>query len=147
MFDQGVRSPGILVGDIAGNDEYLSILFQSAARCDPGAAVFVGFQHENADRNAADDATANGKVLRCGKCVHGKFRDQGAAQGQHLLREPGVFLGINNVHSSAGNRHRFPSGVDGAAMGGGVYAASQAAKNDQPADGEVARQALAIPSP
>jgi hypothetical protein len=53
----------------------------------------------------------------------------------------------NNVHSSAENRHRFPSGVDGGAMGGSVYAASQAAKNDQPADGEVARQALAIPSP
>jgi hypothetical protein len=39
----------------------------------------------------------------------------------------------------------FPLAFDGAAMGGSVYAASQAAKNDQPADGEVARQALGHP--
>jgi len=93
LFDQGVRSPGIFAGDIAGYGEHLSILFQRAARCDPGAALFGDFHHENDDRNATDDAIANGKALRCGKCVHGEFKDQGAAQGQHLLCEPGVFLG------------------------------------------------------
>ena len=78
--------------------------------------------------------------MRSGKGVHGKFGDQRASRRQHLLRDPGVFLGINNVHTGAEDGHRLSLGVDGAAMRGRVHAASQAAEDDQAAGGQIACQ-------
>ena len=56
-----------------------------------------------------------------------------------------IFLGINNVHASAENGHRLPFRIDGAAVGCGVDAASQAAENDQSTVGQIAGQALCHP--
>ncbi len=75
---------------------------------------------------------AKGEVLRRGERVQGKFGDQGAAQGQHLLRDPAVFLGINNVHAGAENRDRLPLGVNGAAMRGSVNARAKPLKIARP---------------
>jgi hypothetical protein len=46
LLDQSVRTPGVLVSDVARDGKYVSILHQSAAGRDAGSAVFGGFDHQ-----------------------------------------------------------------------------------------------------
>ena len=72
----------------------------------------------------------------------GNSRDQRAAEGENLFREPRIFFRIDHVDSGAKDRERLAFGRDRAAMAGGVDAARHTANNDESLRGEIAGQPL-----
>ena len=55
LFNQGVRTPGLAVGYIAGNGEHFPVLLQGAAGGNAGAAIFARLDDQNTQGQAADN--------------------------------------------------------------------------------------------
>jgi hypothetical protein len=83
----------------------------------------------------------------CGKRAHGKFRHQGAPEGENLVGEPAVFAGIVNVDAGAEDGGCLCLGGQGAAVRGRVYAAGHATNNDDPTGRKVASKPLGHAQP
>jgi hypothetical protein len=79
----------------------------------PGTARF---HNQPADGKSADDAVANGKILRRRKRIQRKFRNKRSTEGQHIFHEMGVFFRVNAVNSSAKHSDSFAFRRDRATM-------------------------------
>ena len=117
LLYQGVGAPGLLVGYVPGHGKNVATLLQGASRRDPGSAIFPGFNHQHANRHAADKPVADGKILRRRKGAQRKLRRDCATRGENLLGELLVFLGINLVDAGAPNGDGAAVRVQGSAMG------------------------------
>ena len=104
LFDQRVRSPGILVGHVARHCEYVAILFQRTAHGDSRSGIFRSFHNQPTRGHGAQNSVANRKILRRRKGANRKFGNQRPAQRENLLREPRIFLGINCDDARLENR-------------------------------------------
>ena len=142
LLDEGVGGPGEFVGDVAGDGEDFPALLQGAAAGDAGAAELSGFDHQDAARQAADDAVAQGEIVRIGAGGERKFADQRAAQFEDLLAELAIFAGIDDIDAGAEDGDGASAGLHGSLVGDGVDAAGHAADDDQAAVGEVLREPL-----
>ncbi len=68
LFDQGIWSPRIFVGDIPRHGINVAPLLQGASGTDAHVTIFRGLDHSVAnDTPPATDAIANGKIMRRGK--------------------------------------------------------------------------------
>src|SRR5947207_13468518 len=82
LFDEGVRTPGIFVGDVSRHRENVAAPLESATCGDACATIFDGFDNEDSEGDSADDPIADGKILWRGESAHGKLGNQRAAGGE-----------------------------------------------------------------
>src|SRR5205823_10507416 len=85
LLNKSVGSPGVLVGDISGHREDLPILLQGTTRCNSGTAIFSRLDHQDAQRNPADNSVPNWKVLRRGKSAQREFGYERPSQAENLV--------------------------------------------------------------
>jgi hypothetical protein len=74
---------------------------------DSRAAVFRGFDHENATGNPSDDAIANREILRRGKSARRELGDERSTDLENLIRESRVLFSMNYINTNAEYRHGF----------------------------------------
>jgi hypothetical protein len=84
-----------------GTAKNLAILLQGAARRDACSAVLGASTTSTPTEIPLMMRLRMGKFRGAAKVFRGEFRDQGAAQGEHLFGQAGVFLGIDGIHSCA----------------------------------------------
>jgi len=121
-LDEGVRFPGFLVGDVAGNRECVAIVLERHAGGNARAGVFGGYDHRHTDRRGAKNAVADGEVLGAAKVP--SENSEIRAPPRNLFRETRVFFAIDYVNPGAKHRDRLAFGSDCAAMARAVDAAA-----------------------
>ena len=87
LFDEGVRPPRILVGDVPRHGVDVTSLFQRATSRDASAAVFSGFNNEDRERHPTDDPIADWKILGRRKTTERKFGDERTAKAENLISQ------------------------------------------------------------
>ncbi len=141
LLDEGVGRPGEFVGDVAGDGEDFPALLEGAAGGDAGAAELAGLDHQDSARQAADDAVAQGEIVRIGAGGERKFADQRAAEFEDLLGELAIFARVDDIDAGAEDGDGASAGLHRSLVGDGIDAAGHAADDDQAAVGEVLRRA------
>src|SRR5438552_1999009 len=89
-----------------------------------------------------DDAIGNGKILRAGESAHRKLGNQRSADGEDLIGEPGVFLGINDIRAGVKHRNCFSLGCNRTPMSGSIHSARESTEDHEAPPGELAGQPL-----
>ena len=149
LLYQGVRSPREFVSDISRDGKNLATLFQRATSRDACTAVLASFHDEHSNRESADDAIADGEVLRSGKRPHRELANQRSSGFNNLFRKLLVLAWINDVYAGAEDRDGFALAFEGSAVGGGIDPTGHPTNNDEamPRKVEAQESLPAIPVP
>src|SRR5690606_9016236 len=106
---------------------FAAVLFDAEAGGDEGAASAGGFDDEDAEREAGDDAVAPGEVFGDGRGVHGQFAEDRptaavGVSGGDLVEQFAVGVGIGFGEAGAEDGECSSADAEGGVVGGGVDA-------------------------
>jgi hypothetical protein len=123
---QRVRARIAAAENVAGHREDFAALVERVPRCNQRAALPGGFDHDDGEREAADDAVTLRKIRRQRRGAGGKLADQRAAlaDAQGELR---MFGRINDVDAATEHGHGDAAGLEGAQVRRRIHAARHAA--------------------
>ncbi|MCG3140603.1 MAG: hypothetical protein HDKAJFGB_01672 [Anaerolineae bacterium] len=126
--DEFVGALGFAAKDIARHGKHFAVLVQREFARNHRAALFVALDQQDAERQAANDAIARGKIRRVGFHADGIIANERAAFGNQA-REFRVFGRINLVNAVAHDGDGAPGRVERGDMRGGIHAARETADN------------------
>src|ERR1039458_7166311 len=67
LFNQQVRTPTELGSNISGDREHLAALIDGELGRNSGTGILRALHHQHADADSADNAVADGEILREGR--------------------------------------------------------------------------------
>src|ERR1700722_4513705 len=127
-----VFRPRILVCNIAGHGENITVLLQRTTRRDPCSRIFRSLNHRNTNRHATQYPITDGKVLRRSECSQAEFGNESSPQAPESAPTNANFLSDKLCQPVPKYRKRFAFVRDRPAMTGSVDAARHAADDQQP---------------
>src|SRR5581483_6217249 len=126
VLNQLVRAARVRRVDAAGNREDLAVLLERLAGSNQRAALEVAFDHQHAERDAAEDAVAAREELAAWLRAERVVADQRAALDD-LLGEALVLRRVDQVEAAREHGDRAAAGIERGAVRDGVDAAGEAA--------------------
>src|ERR1039457_2438485 len=141
LLNQQVRTPTELGSDVSRHREHLAALIDGELGRNRRTGILRALHHQNAHADSADNAVADGEILRNRPRPQGKFRNNQSFSRQ-FHRQLAVFRRIDDIHAASQHGYGVPAASQRAFVGGGIDAARHPADDGETGVRQVPRQAL-----